>query len=77
MRLMQVAVRKREYCSKYCYTYDAADNMLTKKEPFEDDFEDGAYTGWTANGPWSASTGQMVNTADSGCQHRSEPRAAV
>jgi RHS repeat-associated protein len=47
-------------------TCDAADNMLTKKEPFEDDFEDGAYTGWTVNGPWSASTGQMVNTADSG-----------
>src|SRR5690606_9278174 len=52
--------------AEYDYTYDDADNMLTKVEPFEDDFEDNNYTGWTVSGPWSASTGQMVNTADPG-----------
>src|SRR5690606_1280238 len=43
-----------------------ADNMLTKAEPFEDDFSDGNYTGWTGSGRWSASTGQVINSAEPG-----------
>jgi hypothetical protein len=27
----------------YAYTYDAGDNLLTKVEPFKDDFDDGDY----------------------------------
>ncbi|GMV90599.1 MAG: hypothetical protein AMXMBFR82_03770 [Candidatus Hydrogenedentota bacterium] len=43
--------------ANYAYTYDAGDNLLTKVEPFEDDFNDGNYTGWSAwSGTWSAAS---------------------
>lgn len=39
----------------YSYTYDDGDNLLTKVEPFEDNFNDGNYTGWSVwSGTWSA-----------------------
>ena len=38
----------------YAYTYDEYDNMSTKTAPFEDDFNDGDYTGWSVTGSWSA-----------------------
>jgi YD repeat-containing protein len=42
--------------AKYYYTYDAGDNLVTKKTPFSDDFNDGDYTGWTVSyGTWDAS----------------------
>ena len=47
------AVRKNAsetIAAAYAYTYDAGDNMLTKVEPFEDDFNGGNYTGWTVSG---------------------------
>ncbi len=47
----------------YTYTYDAGDNMLTKATPFEDDFNDGNYTGWTVGtGTASAASGYMQTT---------------
>src|SRR5690606_2672025 len=47
----------------YAYTYDDADNMLTKVEPFFDDFNDGDYTGWIVlNGSWSASSTALLKT---------------
>jgi YD repeat-containing protein len=49
--------------AKYRYTYDDADNMQTKVEPYEDDFEDGATTGWSNWGStWSAAGGVLVKT---------------
>src|SRR5690606_40179590 len=49
--------------AEYDYTYDDADNMLTKVEPFEDDFEDGAFTGWIVlNGTWSASSKALIKS---------------
>ncbi|GMV95138.1 MAG: hypothetical protein AMXMBFR82_49160 [Candidatus Hydrogenedentota bacterium] len=45
------------------YTYDAGDNLLTKVEPFEDDFNDGNYTGWSAwSGTWSAASNYLRMT---------------
>jgi len=33
----------------------AGDNLVTKVEPFKDDFNDGNYTGWTVySGTWDA-----------------------
>jgi len=50
--------------AKYQYTYDAGDSMITKLEPFLDDFNDGAYTGWSVwGGTWSASSTAMKNTS--------------
>lgn len=47
----------------YTYTYDGGDNLLTKVEPFMDDFNDGAYSGWTvASGTWSASNNYLSDT---------------
>ena len=47
----------------YTYTYDAGDNMLTKVTPFEDDFNDGNYTGWTkGTGTASAAAGYVETT---------------
>jgi hypothetical protein len=44
-------------------TYDDADNMLTKVEPYEDDFEDGATMGWSNwGGTWAAANGVLVKT---------------
>jgi hypothetical protein len=43
-------VRRRtlpEIEAKYNYRYDDADNMLTKVEPFRDNFNDGDYSGWS------------------------------
>jgi YD repeat-containing protein len=62
------AVRAEEDVSpeietKYIYTYDDADNMMTKVEPFGDDFNDGDYSGWTAyTGAFSVSSGVLPNT---------------
>ncbi|GMV95134.1 MAG: hypothetical protein AMXMBFR82_49120 [Candidatus Hydrogenedentota bacterium] len=50
----------------YAYTYDAGDNLLTKVEPFEDDFNDGNYTGWSAwSGTWSAANNYLRMTPGS------------
>jgi len=39
------------------------DNLLTKVEPFMDDFNDGGYTGWTVgNGTWSATNNDLRDT---------------
>ncbi len=49
----------------YEYTYDDGDNMLTKKVPWYDDFEDGNITGWSGStGYFSVSGGVMKNTSD-------------
>lgn len=49
----------------YEYTYDDADNMLTKKVPWYDDFEDGNHTGWSGNTVnYSVSGGVLKNTLD-------------
>ena len=49
--------------ASYAYTYDDADNMLTKIEPFFEDFNDGNYTGWfVLNGSWSASSNALLKT---------------
>ena len=50
----------------YEYTYDDGDSLITKVEPFSDDFNDTNYTGWTVGaGTWSASSGAMRNTVTS------------
>ncbi len=47
----------------YAYTYDDGDNLLTKVEPFEDDFNDGNYTGWSVwSGTWSAANNHLHMT---------------
>ena len=60
------AVRKNAsetIAAAYAYTYDAGDNMLTKVEPFEDDFNDGNYTGWSVwSGTWSAANNYLRMT---------------
>ncbi len=49
--------------ANYAYTYDDGDNLLTKVEPFEDDFNDGNYTGWSVwSGTWSASNNSLRMT---------------
>jgi hypothetical protein len=48
--------------AQYAYSYDAADNLTAKTEPFLDDFEDGNATGWTLGTGWSASTKVMKET---------------
>jgi RHS repeat-associated protein len=47
----------------YAFTYDDADNLITKVAPFKDDFNDGvvAGNGWTANGTWTATDGIAQN----------------
>lgn len=51
----------------YQYTYDAGDNMITKVEPYLDDFSDGTYSGWTvASGSWDASATYLKNTVRTG-----------
>ena len=48
----------------YRYTYDAGDNLVTKVEPFKDDFNDGDYTGWTAYlSTWDASNHYLTRTS--------------
>ena len=39
--------------------------------PFEDDFNDGNYTGWTAVGTWSASNGYATRSSSTGMLTRS------
>ncbi len=49
----------------YDYTYDDADNMLTKTVPWYDDFEDGNITGWSGNTTYYSVTGGVLkNTSD-------------
>ncbi len=51
----------------YRYTYDAGDNLVTKVEPFKDDFNDGDYTGWTvSSGTWDASNHYLTCTTSEG-----------
>src|SRR5690606_29335912 len=47
----------------YRYTYDAAGNMVTKKEPFFDDFNDGNYTGWNGY-EWQVVNGAVKPNVD-------------
>ncbi|GMW03109.1 MAG: hypothetical protein AMXMBFR84_42450 [Candidatus Hydrogenedentota bacterium] len=48
---------------EYDYAYDDGDNMITRSEPFMDDFNDADYTGWTvSSGTWSASGGVLADT---------------
>src|SRR5690606_38753091 len=50
--------------AKYRYTYDAAGNLVTKHEPFVEDFLDGNYSGWNVwGGSWSATDGYLKKTA--------------
>jgi RHS repeat-associated protein len=47
----------------YEYTYDDADNMLSKTVPWYDDFEDGNFTGWSGNtGDYAVAGGVLKNT---------------
>ncbi|MBL7649170.1 MAG: hypothetical protein JNK74_23580 [Candidatus Hydrogenedentes bacterium] len=49
----------------YAYTYDDADNMLTKQVPWYDDFEDGNITGWSGHTTYYSVTGGVIkNTSD-------------
>jgi len=52
--------------ANYTYSYDAADNLLTKVTPFFDDFADGSYSNWTVlSGSFDASNGYLVNDLSS------------
>jgi YD repeat-containing protein len=46
----------------YTYAYDDGDNLLSKTEPFLEDFEDGDMTGWTQSG-YTASNRYAQRTA--------------
>ena len=52
--------------ASYTYTYDDAGNLVTKVQPFLDDFQDGNLTGWSASGSMSASGGYAANTTTTG-----------
>jgi YD repeat-containing protein len=63
------AVRKNSgvtISGSYAYTYDDAANLLRKVEPFEDNFNDGDYTGWSTSGTWDASNHYMTRTSTGG-----------
>ena len=49
----------------YQYTYDAADNLVTKVEPFKDNFNDGSLAGWTQYpaSTWDASNHYLTKTS--------------
>jgi YD repeat-containing protein len=50
--------------ANFAYTYDDADNLLTKVEPFAENFDDGNFTGWTVStGTWSAASGMLTKTS--------------
>ena len=52
----------------YTYAYDDGDNLLSKTEPFLEDFEDGNMTGWTQSG-YTASNRYAQRTAvDNTCR---------
>ena len=53
--------------ANYTYTYDSGDNLVTKTEPWSDDFTDGGIAAgdWSTSGTWSASTLAAKNTAAS------------
>ncbi len=56
----------------YRYTYDAGDNLVTKVEPFKDDFNDGDYTGWTVStGTWDASNHYLTCSTSLGGIYKS------
>jgi RHS repeat-associated protein len=59
------------------YTYDAGDNLITKKEPWNDDFSDRDLgDGWTSTAApnhWSASTGRAISTPASTGAYMSVP----
>lgn len=48
------------------YTYDKAGNILTKVEPFVDDFEDGDLAGWSGTSGWSAANQYLERTSGTG-----------
>ena len=51
----------------YEYAYDAADNLVTKVEPFKDDFNDGNFDGWSAwSSTWDASNHYLTRTGGTG-----------
>lgn len=57
----------------YTYTYDLGDNLISKSEPFIDDFDDGNHNGWTVSGTWSAANGYVTRTsAPFGAFYRSQ-----
>ena len=47
----------------YAYTYDLADNLTQKVEPFVDTFQDGNASGWNLNTGWAASNGYLSENA--------------
>ena len=49
--------------ANYTYTYDPADNLLTKVEPFNDDFNDDDYAGWTTAGSWAVNDHVLTKTS--------------
>jgi len=51
----------------YGYTYDASGNMVTKAEPFKDDFANGSTAGWSAwSSTWSAANQYLERTSGTG-----------
>lgn len=48
--------------ANFAYVYDNADNLLTKVEPFAENFDDGNYSGWSTSGTLSAADGYIENT---------------
>jgi hypothetical protein len=37
-------------------------DLVTKVEPFKDNFNDGDYTGWSTSGTWDATNHYMTRT---------------
>ncbi len=52
--------------ANYAYTYDDGDNLVTKVEPWVDDFADGTVTddGLSVSGTWSVVNGAAQNTSN-------------
>ncbi len=58
--------------ARYAHTCDAGDNLVTKVEPFKDDFNDGDYTGWTVStGTWDASNHYLTCSTSLGGIYKS------
>ena len=53
--------------AKYAYTYDAGDNLVTKKQPYFDDWNNGTIAaGWSFhNGPFTEANGYVKPPVDS------------
>jgi len=59
----------------YEYTYDDGDNLITKVEPFFDDFNDTDYAGWSSSSSWSVSNGYMERSSGTTGFYRSNTDA--